>query len=112
MRLPSEFLSYGWCQHHMAKNSQGDVCMFRSLDASSWCMQGALHRAYYAGGITWSEMLGLELWLQDQCAQPGKPPTIGSLVVWNDDPERSIGQAIALMCQAEATVLGPRLRDT
>ena len=103
---PSEYLRQGWCQCAYAVNQKGWRVDSVSDKAIRWCMVGSAYRAYFKGEINYSQIHDLLSTLRTLIAGTEDPQGIGSGIIshWNDDPDRTEEEVIALMEQAEALV--------
>lgn len=93
---PVEALEAGWCRGAYARNEQGEAVSAKDPAAVEWCLFGAGHKAY--GEDTW----GHEIWLDALEELLGVDVADG----WNDAPERTKDEVIALAHEAMYIVNG------
>ena len=91
--LPSELLRRGWCQGAFAMNAANQPTTWSNPKAVAWCFEGALLAATGATEIT--------PLLTRASAIARRLGGFGAMVVWNDAPERTQAEVVALMEQVE-----------
>ena len=95
-KLPSDYLAQGWCQEAEACDASGHAVVAEAFTARSWCLHGSRSSARFNRSITSGESAYLGAWLYSHGYTPS----------WNDDPFRTQEEAVAVMREAEAAVLG------
>jgi len=92
--LPSEYLTYGWCQGALARQNDTPV-LPGGLGATSWCVVGAIATSSMRGGIMQSQGAALIDSLRHiVAALPAE---------WNDKVGRTQREAVLAMEEAEAS---------
>ena len=81
----------GWCQGARAIDEYGVPCSALGLRAVKWDLEGALQRAAYCQALSALEMA--------VCAKPRRRLARGALADYNDAPERSRSEVLALLEQ-------------
>ena len=90
MPLPSEYVAKCWCQGADARDKAGGAVDTIDIRAACWCPSGAINAAYHAKYETVSR-------LEDALAAK-----VGEQwVAWNDAPERTQGEVVALLQAVE-----------
>lgn len=78
----------GWCKQILAKDQDGANVEAKSLEACTWCLEGALE----AEGVeAYNETIPLNIFLRNLLG------TDRSLYQWNDDPRRTKQEVLALL---------------
>ena len=95
-KLPSDYLKQGWCQDRYARNKNGDDVEVGNQDACLWCLYGAIYLSVGQGTLSVEELFHLQVWLNNHRYSSE----------WQDAPERTQEEVVAVMLEAEATVLG------
>ena len=97
MKLPSEYLEQGWCQGTSGRDECGGVASYKN--AVSWCFAGAVANVFTPYRLTSINPDFLNFLAAAEII-------IGShATVWNDAPERTQAQVVAL-AQAVEEKLG------
>ena len=84
-----------WCQGSSAKDSRGHQVLFDNPGATAWCVNGAIWRAvgHYTDGDVLRETL---------CANGGEAGFFGSTAAFNDAPDTTHTEVVALLQKAIA----------
>ena len=90
---PSEYLKRGWCQHASAHNGAGNWVCARDPEAAKWCYTGAIEAAFGRGPL-YEKFIDRTLARFDW-------HRLESLIVWNDSPDRSQYEVVALAERVE-----------
>ena len=87
--LPSDYVRHGWCQRTVARNAEGDAVQEYHISACSWCAIGAgvmgIHKLQQRQDFFIAISLIIDVFLY----------------VWNDAPERTQAEVVAVLEQAE-----------
>ena len=89
MLKPSELVAKGWCQHKSATNKAGELCWSRDEKATNWCILGAIWAVY---GLS-SDQRNIITYLKNKLNVKTRP----DLSAWNDAPERTQAEVVALL---------------
>lgn len=89
---PSDFIKKGWCQKVSARNSQGLPCNPTDIDATEWCLVGAVFAAFPT-----DMHKRIEVWeqLRATLEAQGAAPVFCSN--WNDVEERKQEEVVSLL---------------
>lgn len=85
----------GWCQGHYAIDSSGLECDSRSPRAVRFCLDGAAQCVTRLGPTSWPLYGEVGRALRDTLW--AKQPEWSGYVTWNDAPERTKGEVLALV---------------
>ena len=106
----------GWTQGVMARNRKGAATGHASIDATCWCASGAIIKAMAdivgvaASAHRWNAVLSrAEHMLRGliflRYTSPADTDTDDRIAEWNDNPERTQGEVVALLYLAAGMLL-------
>jgi hypothetical protein len=81
---------YGWCQENLATDETGVGCSINDKTAANFCLIGAIYRKNRCSRTSLTEDLA------KACRKLGFGSS-ASLSVWNDHPERTKEEVVALL---------------
>ena len=87
-------LERGWCQGVYARDSRGHEVAPSDPSATSWCLRGAIVKAY---GETTDASVNYRMMLLDLCDDFKRC----SITTWNDTPSRTKAEVVALAKRAD-----------
>ena len=94
-----------WCQLAFAKNSDGHDTHSLDPNAVSFCVSGAIRKAYYAcsGETIYDVQLSLKRYenVMDCLADEVNVPVL-NITAWNDEPGRTKDEVVDALKRAEA----------
>lgn len=90
MTLPSHYVRFGWTQGVCARNSEGEEVDVDSPEACCWCILGAV-------GIAADKNESIN----QQAFTSYFMKKWGGISVWNDNPNRTKEEVVALLEEAE-----------
>lgn len=88
-----------WTQGSMAKGADGnDTCVFgpSSISACKWCLLGAIARCYHTRPAICGQVIKK---VHEALVHKGLEN--GSIVSWNDMPERTHAEVLALVTELD-----------
>lgn len=94
---PSEYIQKGWCQFGSALDTDGYPCHPSDKTANRWCLSGAILAAYPENPEKRGEVIK-KLFSTELFKSPNRRHTpVYTLSVWNDQPDRTEGEVMALL---------------
>lgn len=91
---PSDYIKRGWCQGEYARDANGRAVPAQDSRACQWCIDGAIYAADLHVSVAESLRAAF-------CAALGLSYSIRQPILWNDMPERTQEEAIAVLEAAE-----------
>lgn len=90
LKRARELLEQGWCKGHLARDKAGKVADLYGTGVDSVCLRGACMRAEWEAQAPW-------LYLEERVAGGVKARGYTDVARYNDAPERTKEEVIALM---------------
>src|SRR5262245_38627325 len=91
MKLPSDIVEDGWCQHAIARQANGDETHELDPDATEWCMSGAYYK--WANGTASEVTTCYSLKISTITGE--------NWGAWNDNPDRTQAEVVAVLREVE-----------
>lgn len=85
-------INSGWCQNYWAKDEKGHCCSYENPNACSFCINGAVLKSRTSPDIDVYDVFR-------HIRRAGNIPSMG-IPLWNDNPNRTKEEVIALLDKA------------